>query len=193
MVRHRIAILVSGAGSNAMNIIEYFEQKEAVRVMLVISNKKTALALEKAQKKGVKTVVFNNESFKKSGEVLKYLHSQSIDFIVLAGFLMKVPNEIIRAYPKKIVNIHPSLLPKFGGKGMYGRFVHEAVIKNNETESGISIHYVSEEYDEGAIIFQSKLNVEKADCAKSLAKKIQLLEHRYFPEVIEGVINKTLL
>ena len=107
MARHRIAILVSGAGTNAMNIIEYFEQKETARATLVISNKKTALALKKAQKKGIKTVVFNNESFKKNGEVLRYLHSQSIDFIVLAGFLMKVPKEIIHAYPKKIVNIHP--------------------------------------------------------------------------------------
>ena len=193
MVKHKIAILVSGAGTNAVNIIEYFEKKKTAEVVLVISNKKTAQALEKAQNKGVKNVVFNNESFKKNGKILNYLHSQSIDFIVLAGFLMKISKEIIAAYPKKIINIHPSLLPKFGGKGMYGRFVHEAVIEAQETESGITIHFVSEEYDEGAIIFQSKLNVEKTDCAQSLAKKIQQLEHRYFPEVIERVINKALL
>ena len=191
MVRHKIAILVSGTGTNAMNIIEYFEQKEAAHVTLVISNKKTALALEKAQKKGVKAVVFNNESFKKKGKILTYLHSQSIDFIVLAGFLMKVPKEIIRAYPKKIVNIHPSLLPKFGGKGMYGRFVHEAVIEAKETESGISIHYVSDEYDEGTILFQSKVSVVRSDTAEDLAKKVQQLEHRHYPEVIKKVINKT--
>ena len=191
MVRHKIAILVSGTGTTAMNIIEYFEQKEAAHVTLVISNKKTALALEKAQKKGVKAVVFNNESFKKKGKILTYLHSQSIDFIVLAGFLMKVPVEIIRAYPKKIVNIHPSLLPKFGGKGMYGRFVHEAVIEAKEIESGISIHYVSDEYDEGTILFQSKVNVVGSDTAEDLAKKVQQLEHRHYPEVIKKVINKT--
>jgi phosphoribosylglycinamide formyltransferase-1 len=192
MARHRIAILVSGAGTNAMNIIEYFEQKETARATLVISNKKTALALKKAQKKGIKTVVFNNESFKKNGEVLKYLHSQSIDFIVLAGFLMKVPKEIIHAYPKKIVNIHPSLLPKFGGKGMYGRFVHEAVVEAKEIESGISIHYVSDEYDEGAIIFQSKVSIVSSDTAEDVAKKVQRLEHRHLPVTIERIINKTI-
>jgi len=191
MVRHKIAILVSGTGTNAMNIIEYFEQKEAAHVTLVISNKKTALALEKVQKKGVKAVVFNNESFKKKGKILTYLHSQSIDFIVLAGFLMKVPKEIIHAYPKKIVNIHPSLLPKFGGKGMYGRFVHEAVVEAKEIESGISIHYVSDEYDEGTILFQSKVSVVGSDTAEDLAKKVQQLEHRHYPEVIKKVINKT--
>ena len=192
MARHRIAILVSGAGTNAMNIIEYFEQKETARATLVISNKKTALALKKAQNKGIKTVVFNNESFKKNGEVLKYLHSQSIDFIVLAGFLMKVPKEIIHAYPKKIVNLHPSLLPKFGGKGMYGRFVHEAVVEAKEIESGISIHYVSDEYDEGAIIFQSKVSIVSSDTAEDVAKKVQRLEHRHFPVTIERIINKTI-
>ena len=192
MARHRIAILVYGAGTNAMNIIEYFVQKETTRATLVISNKKTALALKKAQKKGIKTVVFNNESFKKNGEVLKYLHSQSIDFIVLAGFLMKVPKEIIHAYPKKIVNIHPSLLPKFGGKGMYGRFVHEAVVEAKEIESGISIHYVSDKYDEGAIIFQSKVSIVSSDTAEDVAKKVQRLEHRHFPVTIERIINKTI-
>ena len=169
MARHRIAILVSGAGTNAMNIIEYFEQKETARATLVISNKKTALALKKAQKKGIKTVVFNNESFKKNGEVLDYLRSESIDFIVLAGFLMKVPNDIIHAYPKKIVNLHPSLLPKFGGKGMYGNRVHRAVVEAQESESGISVHYVNKEYDEGAIIFQAKVSVEKKDSVEVLA------------------------
>ncbi|MGB1932465.1 MAG: formyltransferase family protein, partial [Flavobacteriales bacterium] len=152
MDRHKIAILVSGAGTNAVNIIEYFEKNSVADVTLVVSNKTDALAVEKAQNKGVKTIVFNNETFKKNGEVLDYLRSESIDFIVLAGFLMKVPNDIIHAYPNKIVNLHPSLLPKFGGKGMYGNNVHRAVIKAQESESGISIHFVNEEYDEGAII-----------------------------------------
>ena len=192
MSKHKVAILVSGTGTNAINIIEYFEKISVADVVLIISNKTDALALEKAQNKGVKTVVFNNESFKKNGTVLDYLMSQSIDFIVLAGFLIKIPNEIIHAYPNKIVNLHPSLLPKYGGKGMYGKRVHKAVIENQESESGISIHFVNEEYDEGTIIFQAKVSVEKGDSVEVLAQKIQQLEHRFFPKVIEQVINKSL-
>ena len=192
MDRHKIAILVSGTGTNAINIIEYFEKNSVADVTLVVSNKTDALAVEKAQNKGVKTIVFNNESFKKNGEVLDYLRSESIDFIVLAGFLMKVPNDIIHAYPKKIVNLHPSLLPKFGGKGMYGNRVHRAVVEAQEPESGISIHYINEEYDEGAIIFQAKVSIEKKDSVEVLAQKIQQLEHRFFPKVIEQVISNSL-
>ena len=192
MDRHKVAILASGTGTNAINIIEYFEKNSVADVTLVVSNKTDALAVEKAQNKGVKTIVFNNESFKKNGEVLNYLRSKSIDFIVLAGFLMKVPNDIIHAYPKKIVNLHPSLLPKFGGKGMYGNRVHRAVVEAQESESGISIHYVNEEYDEGAIIFQAKVSIEKKDSVEVLAQKIQQLEHRFFPKVIEQVISNSL-
>ena len=192
MSKHKIAILVSGTGTNAINIIEYFEKNSVADVVLVISNKTDALAVEKAQNKGVKTVVFNNESFKKSGVVLDYLMSQSVDFIVLAGFLIKISNDIIHAYPNKIVNLHPSLLPKYGGKGMYGKRVHRAVIEAQESESGISIHFVNKEYDEGAIIFQAKVNVEKGDSIEVLTKKIQQLEHRFFPKVIEQVISKSL-
>ena len=192
MDRHKIAILVSGAGTNAVNIIEYFEKNSVADVTLVVSNKTDALAVEKAQNKGVKTIVFNNESFKKNDKVLDYLRSESIDFIVLAGFLMKVPNDIIHAYPNKIVNLHPSLLPKFGGKGMYGNHVHKAVIEAQESESGISIHFVNEEYDKGAIIFQAKVSVEKKDSVEVLAQKIQQLERRFFPKVIEQVISKSL-
>ena len=192
MSKHKIAILVSGTGTNAVNIIEYFEKNSVADVVLVISNKTDALAVEKAQNKGVKTVVFNNESFKKNGVVLDYLMSQSVDFIVLAGFLIKISNDIIRAYPNKIVNLHPSLLPKYGGKGMYGKRVHRAVIEAQESESGISIHFVNKEYDEGAIIFQAKVSVEKGDSVEVLTKKIQKLEHRFFPKVIEQVINNSL-
>ena len=192
MSKHKIAILVSGTGTNAINIIEYFEKNSVADVVLVISNKTDALAVEKAQNKGVKTVVFNNESFKKNGVVLDYLMSQSVDFIVLAGFLIKISNDIIRAYPNKIVNLHPSLLPKYGGKGMYGKRVHRAVIEAQESESGISIHFVNKEYDEGAIIFQAKVSVEKGDSVEVLTKKIQQLEHRFFPKVIEQVIGKSL-
>ena len=192
MSKHKIAILVSGTGTNAINIIEYFEKNSVADVVLVISNKTDALAVEKAQNKGVKTVVFNNESFKKNGVVLDYLMSQSVDFIVLAGFLIKISNDIIHAYPNKIVNLHPSLLPKYGGKGMYGKRVHRAVIEAQESESGISIHFVNKEYDEGAIIFQAKVSVEKGDSVEVLTKKIQQLEHRFFPKVIEQVINNSL-
>ena len=192
MNKHKVAILVSGTGSNALNIIEYFEKSSVAEVMLVISNRADALAVGKAQNKGVKVVVFNNESFKKSGVVLNYLRSVAIDFVVLAGFLMKVPSDIIHAYANKIVNLHPSLLPKYGGKGMYGKRVHSAVIKAQESESGISIHFVNEEYDEGAIIFQAKVSVEKEDSVEVLAQKIQQLEHRFFPKIIEQVISKSL-
>lgn len=192
MSKYKIAILVSGAGTNAINIIEYFKENTLIEVGIVISNKSAALALEKAQKREVKTLVFNNDAFKKKGEVLDVLQSLSINFIVLAGFLMKVPSEIIHAYPNKIVNIHPSLLPKFGGKGMYGRHVHRSVIDAQEEESGISIHFVNEEYDQGDIIFQSRVKVNKTDTLESLAKKIQHIEQRYFPRVIEEVINKII-
>ena len=192
MNKYKVAILVSGTGSNAVNIIEYFEKSSVAEIILVISSKADALAIENAQKKGVKTVVFNNESFKKNGAVLNYLESVAIDFIVLAGFLIKVPNDIIHAYPNKIVNLHPSLLPKYGGKGMYGKRVHRAVIEAKESESGISIHFVNEEYDKGTIIFQAKVSVEKGDSVEELAQKIQQLEHRFFPKVIEQVISKSL-
>tara|TARA_B100000900_G_C20522406_1_gene692772 strand:- start:684 stop:1262 length:579 start_codon:yes stop_codon:yes gene_type:complete len=192
MSKYKIAILVSGAGTNAINIIEYFENNSIADVVLVISNKTDALAVEKAQNKGVKTVVFNNESFKKNSAVLNYLRSESIDFVVLAGFLLKIPNDIIRAYANKIVNLHPSLLPKYGGKGMYGKRVHRAVIEAQESESGISIHFVNKEYDEGTIIFQAKVIVENGDSVEVLAQKIQQLEHRYFPKVIEQTISKSL-
>ena len=192
MGKYKIAILVSGKGTNAMNIIEYFEKSSVADVVLVISNKTDALAVEKAQNKGVKTVVFNNETFKKNGTALDYLRSKYIDFVVLAGFLMKIPSDIIHAYPNKIINLHPSLLPKYGGKGMYGNRVHKAVTEAQESESGISIHFVNEEYDEGAIIFQAKVSIEKGDGVEVLAQKIQQLEHRFFPKVIEQVINKSL-
>ena len=192
MNKHKVAIFVSGTGSNAVNIIEYFEKSSVAEIVLVISNKADALAVRKAQNKGVKAVVFNNESFKKNGVVLNYLRSVAIDFVVLAGFLMKVPSDIIHAYANKIVNLHPSLLPKYGGKGMYGKRVHSAVIEARESESGISIHFVNEEYDEGAIIFQAKVSVEKGDSVEVLAQKIQQLEHRFFPKVIEQVISKSL-
>lgn len=189
MTKHRLAILISGSGTNALNIIGYFKGVKGVEIALLVSNNADSLALQKAKKEGVETRVFNNQTFKKNGEILTILQSYSINFIVLAGFLLKIPQDVVRAFPKKIVNIHPSLLPKFGGKGMYGLHVHQAVIEEREKESGISIHYVNEEYDEGAIIFQAKVSVDSEDSSLSLAKKIQLLEHKHLPKVIERILN----
>ena len=189
MSKVKLAIFISGKGSNALNIIKYFKGNDAVEVALVLSNKKDAQGLESAQKLGVNTVVFNNETFKKSGEIDTYLRSLSIDFIVLAGFLRQIPADLVDSFKNKIINIHPSLLPKFGGKGMFGKHVHKAVLDSNETESGISIHYVSNEYDEGKILFQKSTTIEVGETVNSLTAKIQVLEHAYFPVIIEKTIR----
>ena len=189
MSKVRVAIFISGKGSNALNIIKYFKGNDTVEVALVLSNKKDAQGLENAQKLGVNTVVFNNETFKKSGEIDTYLRSLSIDFIVLAGFLRQIPADLVGSFKNKIINIHPSLLPKFGGKGMFGKHVHKAVLDSNETESGISIHYVSNEYDEGKILFQKSTTIEVGETVNSLTAKIQVLEHAYFPVIIEKTIH----
>lgn len=189
MSKVKLAIFISGKGSNALNIIKYFKGNDAVEVALVLSNKKDAQGLESAQKLGVNTVVFNNETFKKSGEIDTYLRSLSIDFIVLAGFLRQIPADLVDSFKNKIINIHPSLLPKFGGKGMFGKHVHKAVLDSNETESGISIHYVSNEYDEGKILFQKSTTIEVGETVNSLTAKIQVLEHAYFPVIIEKTIH----
>ncbi|MBL6657632.1 MAG: phosphoribosylglycinamide formyltransferase [Flavobacteriales bacterium] len=189
MGKFRLAIFISGKGSNALNIIKYFKGNDAIEVALVLSNKTGAEGLKNAQKMGVDTIVFNNETFKKSGEIDTYLRSLGIDFIVLAGFLRQIPIDLVDSYKNKIINIHPSLLPKFGGKGMFGTHVHKAVLDNNEVESGISIHYVSNEYDEGKIIFQKSIAIDEGETINSLSKKIQQLEHTYFPLIIEKTIR----
>lgn len=189
MKKYQIAILVSGTGTNALNIIEYFEKNCSVKVALLVSNKKSSKAVEKAQNKGIESVVFNNEWFKNNEKILPFLKSRSIDLIVLAGFLLKIPKAVTDTYQKKIINIHPSLLPKFGGKGMYGYHVHKAVIEAHETESGITIHFVNEKYDDGAIIFQNKVTIKKSETAESLEKKIKKLELRYYPEIIDRVVR----
>ena len=191
MITKKIAILISGTGTNAVNLIKYFSKSPVAIIQLIISNKKSSPALKIAEDFGVDTV-FNNESFKKSEVVLNCLRSKGINFIVLAGFLIKLPKDIIDSYNKRIINIHPSLLPKFGGKGMYGMHVHKAVIDSQEAESGISIHYVSEEYDMGDVIFQSKVRVNSGDTAEVLAKKVQQLEHRFLPIVVERIISGLL-
>lgn len=189
MSKIKLAIFISGKGSNALNIIKYFERNDTIEVALVLSNKTDAQGLENAQKLRVNTVVFNNETFKKSGEIDTYLSSLGINFIVLAGFLRQIPADLVDSFKNRIINIHPSLLPKFGGKGMFGKHVHKAVLDSDETESGISIHYVSNEYDEGKIIFQKSIAIEKGETVNSLTSKIQDLEHAYFPVIIEKTIR----
>lgn len=184
-----IAIFASGSGSNAENIISYFKDKNICRIGIIISNKSDAYVHERAKRLGVRSVAFSKSEFDFSDKVLDFLKSEHIDFIVLAGFLLKVPNNIIEAFPDKIVNIHPALLPKFGGKGMYGDNVHKAVVQAGEPESGITIHYINENYDEGNIIFQAKCRVEKNDTYEDVAHKVHELEYKYFPEVIESVLR----
>lgn len=184
-----IAIFASGAGSNAEKIIAYFKDHPTIRTSLVVCNKPGAGVLSIAAKAGVPALIIEKEKFFRGNGYTDELKQKGIDFIVLAGFLWKIPVSLIAAYREKIINIHPALLPKYGGKGMYGQFVHESVISNKEKESGISIHYVDEVYDHGGIIFQAYCKVEPGDTAESLAKKIHQLEHANYPAVIEKVIK----
>lgn len=185
----RIAILASGAGSNARCIIEYFQESGRAEVVLLGSNRADALALNKAESLGVQTFVFNKDALTSLSGVLGKLLAEKVDLIVLAGFLLKLPEIIIQAFPNRIVNVHPALLPKFGGKGMYGKHVHKAVIEAKEKESGITIHYVNEHYDEGAVIFQAKCEVSEGDSAEMLEKKIHALEQQYFSATIDQLIQ----
>jgi phosphoribosylglycinamide formyltransferase 1 len=186
---YNIAIFASGNGSNAQRISEYFAGNEKIHIELILSNNTNAFVLERAKILKIPTCIFSAKELKETDVVLKKLMEFNIDFIVLAGFLLMIPKNIISAFPQKIINIHPALLPKYGGKGMYGETVHEAVIASGEAESGISIHYVNEKYDEGSIIFQAKCNIEKNDSPKSLAEKIHQLEYKFFPEIIEKLLT----
>lgn len=183
-----IAIFASGSGSNAENISNYFKDKDGVSIRLIISNKADAFVHKRAEVLGIKSVTFSKDSFENSDLVLDCLKENKIDFIVLAGFLLKVPQNLIDAYPQRIINIHPALLPKFGGKGMYGDNVHKAVVAARESESGITIHYINENYDEGAIIFQARCDVLPDDTYQDVAEKVHQLEYLYFPPVINSVI-----
>lgn len=186
----RLAIFASGSGSNAENIAEYFNKNDNVKVALIVSNKRDAYVHERAKRLNIKSVTFSKNEFETTNDVLDYLMKEEIDFIVLAGFLLKVPQNLIKAFPDKIINIHPALLPKFGGKGMYGDNVHKAVVESGESESGITIHYVNENYDEGAIIFQDKCPVMKGDTYEDVAKKVHTLEYKHFPIIIERLLKK---
>ena len=185
-----IAIFASGAGSNARKIIEYFEKRGlAIKVSLIVCNVPGAGVIDIAKEKGIPTLMINKADFASTGYV-ESLHNSEIQFIVLAGFLWKVPEVLVQAYPKAIINIHPALLPKYGGKGMYGSRVHEAVIAAGEKESGITIHWVNEHYDEGAIIYQASCPIDAGETPETLAHKIHALEHAHFAPTIEQLLNK---
>lgn len=184
---NNIVILASGSGSNAENIVNYFSDKQGVKIVLFATENPKAFVIERAKKLGVDSVVFSMDEFR-NGDFIKVLNSHKVDFIILAGFLKLVPEYLINAYPNRIINIHPALLPKYGGKGMYGNKVHEAVIANKEAESGITIHFVNNNYDEGGIIFQAKCSIDKNDTPETLAQKIHTLEYEHYPKVIESIL-----
>lgn len=187
-----IAIFASGSGSNAENIIKYFENRTDVNIVLIVSNKQDAYVHERAKRLGVRSVTFPKSDFENTNKVLDCLIANRVDFVVLAGFLLKIPQNLIDAYPSRMINIHPALLPKFGGKGMYGDNVHKAVVEAGEKESGITIHYVNENYDEGNIIFQAKCEIEKNDTYKDVADKVHALEYKYFPQILSDLLKKTI-
>lgn len=185
----RIVIFASGSGSNAENIISFFREKPEVTVVAVLTNKQTATVLNRCERLDVPAFYFNKTAFRDSDTVVRLLKGLQTDLIVLAGFLWKIPSNLIEAFPNKIINIHPALLPKYGGKGMYGNRVHQAVKENKESETGITVHYVNENYDEGAIIFQAKTDVVPSDDANSIAQKVHQLEYEHFPKVIEKLLS----
>jgi len=186
----RLAILASGSGSNAENIHRYFAGNSAVELVLIVANKAEAYVHERARQMGVPSMTLSREALQDSDALLELMSSYRIDFIVLAGYLLKVPADLIEAYPRRIVNIHPALLPRHGGKGMYGDKVHEAVLAQGDTESGITIHYVNEHYDEGQIVFQASCPVLPGDTADDVANRVHALEYAHFPRVIEACLKK---
>ena len=183
----RIAVFASGSGTNAQNIFEYFAANKLVVIDSLWSNNPEAFALERAKRYGIETFVFSRDQLINTTFVVDALKNRNVDMIVLAGFLWLIPPSLIEAF--KIINIHPALLPKYGGKGMYGMKVHEAVVKNREKESGITIHFVNEKYDEGAVVFQAKCEVSENDSPEDVANKVHQLEYKYFPLIIEEVVN----
>jgi phosphoribosylglycinamide formyltransferase 1 len=183
----KIAILASGSGSNAENISNYFKTSQKGEVVIIGSNKKEAFVLERAKKLNIPSFTFTKSELE-SGEVANILTNHDIDKIVLAGFLLKIPANLIQSFPEQIINIHPALLPKYGGKGMYGDFVHEAVKASGDQETGITIHLVNENYDEGKIIFQAAVNIRPEDTPADIAQKVHQLEYEYFPKVIESLL-----
>ncbi len=186
---NNLALFASGSGTNVQNIIEYFKKNTFINIECILSNRKDAYVLERAKEFNIRYFTFTREEFYNSNRVVEYLKRSEVNFLVLAGFLWLVPNNLIRQYPNRIINIHPALLPDYGGKGMYGMKVHEAVIANGEKESGITIHYVNERYDEGNIIFQAKCTIDPTDTPETLASKIHKLEYKHYPKIIEQLVS----
>ena len=186
----RLAIFASGTGTNAINIIKYFRNHPEIEVFCLLSNKPDALVLQSIAPYDITTKIFNREDIYESDEIKSYLNWFQIDYIILAGFLWLMPQNIIEEFPGKIINIHPAILPGYGGKGMYGMKVHNAVIANKEKETGISIHLVNDKFDEGKILFQAKINIDVTDTASPIAAKISQLEQEHFPRLIEEYINR---
>ncbi len=191
MLKKRLAIFASGSGSNAEKIAEYFANRSDIEISLILSNNPQAGVIARARRLGIPVVLFDRKTFYESNRIVEILQNQRIDLVVLAGFMMLIPETMVQAFPNQIINIHPALLPKYGGKGMYGHFVHEAVVAAKESESGITIHYVNERYDEGAIIFQASCPVVSTDTPEDVAKKVQALEHKHYPEVVEQLLRHT--
>lgn len=185
----KIAVFASGNGSNAENIIRYFKEKDSVSVVLVVSNNPNAYVLERAKKLKVDQKVIVRTDFKDSFSFINYLKENKIEWIVLAGFLWLIPADLVNAYPNRIINIHPALLPNYGGKGMFGENVHRAVSESGDTVTGISIHFVNAAYDEGNIIFKKTVEIEAGENPESIAEKVHALEYAYFPKIIEEVIS----
>ena len=185
----RIVIFASGSGTNAENLIKFFHNRENASVIQVLTNNPHAKVLDRAKKLKVSALSFNKVAFSETNDILNILKLANPDLIILAGFLWKFPEFILKEFPNKVINIHPALLPKYGGKGMYGMYVHEAIVKNKETETGITIHYVNENYDEGAIIFQTACNVNASDSAQDVANKIHKLEMEHFPKVVDQLLK----
>ena len=186
----RIVIFASGSGTNAENLIEFFHNRDNASVIQVLTNNPHAKVIDRCNKLKTSCLSFNRTAFYKTTHVLDILKNTNPDLIVLAGFLWKFPETILNTFPNKVINVHPALLPKYGGKGMYGMHIHEAVVANNEKETGITIHYVNEHYDEGTIIFQAKCEVLASDYAEDVAAKIHELEMEHFPKVVDQLLNE---
>jgi len=191
MKTHLVALFASGSGSNAVNLIRYFDAHESIRIRLLVCNKPDAPVVEKVKALGIEVLVTDNAAFETGNSIAEVLKEWQIGWIVLAGFLRKLPALLIRAYENRIINLHPALLPKYGGKGMYGMFVHQAVIAAKEAQSGITIHLVNEEFDAGETLAQYSIDLDEQDSPESVAVKVQELEHLYFPSIIERTIKST--
>lgn len=185
-----IVLFASGSGSNVENIVRYFQDRPDVSIACVLTNKRDAQVLDRCNKLKISGLYFNRNAFFKTDCILHILQTFNPDLIVLAGFLLKIPENLLLNFPNKIINIHPSLLPKYGGKGMYGSKVHQAVKENNDIETGITIHYVNENYDEGAIIHQAKTVISPLDSVEVIAEKVHILEYEHFPKVIENLLSE---